>query len=391
MWSITLILSFILVSIVTAIYGYFKYAFRYWKLKGVPSDDPVIPYGSVKELGKTLHLSEITKMLYEKYKPTGAKICGAYMLTRPIAIVLDLEVIRNIFVKDFAYFSERGLYYNERDDPLTSNMLTLNGEKWKILRLKMTPLFTSAKIKCMFPLITGIADRFRDSLFDLSTKTDEIEIGELCARFTTDIIGTCAFGIECNSLNDPNAAFRVYSHRLLTQPKFKALAVQLLNDFEDVGRALRIKMFNDDVSDFFIKITNETVEYREKNNIKRNDFMDMLIELKNQGDTDDGKALTLNELYAQAFIFFMAGFETSSTTLTYCLYELAMNQDIQSKARHAVQEAYQKYNGEFTYEMSLDIPYIDQVLEGKLASYWRFKLIYNDIFIILIIFVQSSI
>lgn len=59
------------------------------------------------------------------------------------------------------------------------------------------------------------------------------------------------------------------------------------------------------------------------------------------------------------------GFETSATALTFCLFELAKNPDIQTKARNIIKEAYQKYNGTFTYEMMMDLPFIDQILQGK--------------------------
>lgn len=50
--------------------------------------------------------------------------------------------------------------------------------------------------------------------------------------------------------------------------------------------------------------------------------------------------------------------------MTFCLFELAVNADIQTKARNIIEEGYRKYNGKFTYEMMMDLPYIDQILEG---------------------------
>lgn len=52
-----------------------------------------------------------------------------------------------------------------------------------------------------------------------------------------------------------------------------------------------------------------------------------------------------------------------TTVLTFCLYELALNPDMQKEARRAVQEAYRKYDGQFTYEMLTDI---NQLMEGKI-------------------------
>lgn len=118
-----------------------------------------------------------------------------------------------------------------------------------------------------------------------------------------------------------------------------------------------------DVSEFVMKLAKNTCDYREKHDVERNDFMDILIKLK--GIEDKEKTLTLNEIAAQTFAFFAAGFETSAITLTFCLFELAKNPEIQTKARSVIREAYEKYDGQFSYEMMLDLPYIDQILQGK--------------------------
>lgn len=239
----------------------------------------------------------------------------------------------------------------------------MDGERWKNLRAKLTPTFTSGKMKFMFPTVVEIGERFRDHLLEVVQQHNEIEMKDLCSRFTTDIIGTCAFGIECNSLKDPNAEFREYGRKITSAPRHGQLFITLLHEFKNVGRKLHVKRVRDDVSDFFLKVVRDTVEYREKNNVSRNDFMDILINLKNE-ETNDKEKITLNEIAAQMFVFFLAGFETSSVTLAFCLYELSLNPEIQTKARKVIREAFQKHNGQFTYEMMMDMPYIDQLLLG---------------------------
>lgn len=157
-------------------------------------------------------------------------------------------------------------------------------------------------MKFMFHTVVEVGNRFRDCLFDVIKDHDELEIKELLARFTTDVIGTCAFGIECNSLKDPNAEFRKYGREMFAKPRHSTYFFALINGFKDLARKLHVKNLRDDVSEFFMKVVRDTVEYREKNDVHRNDFMDILINLKNQENTDKEKAVTLNEIAAQAYV-----------------------------------------------------------------------------------------
>lgn len=74
-----------------------------------------------------------------------------------------------------------------------------------------------------------------------------------------------------------------------------------MSSFKHLAIALRMRGVHKDVSTFFLGIVKETVEYREKHNIKRNDFMDLLIQLKNHGTLDgaDVGKLSMNEIAAQ--------------------------------------------------------------------------------------------
>lgn len=64
-------------------------------------------------------------------------------------------------------------------------------------------------------------------------------------------------------------------------------------------------------------------------------------------------------------MFFLAGFETSSTTMTFALYELALNKDIQNRAREEIKRVLATYGGELSYEAVTDMTYITQILNGK--------------------------
>jgi cytochrome P450 family 6 len=78
----------------------------------------------------------------------------------------------------------------------------------------------------------------------------------------------------------------------------------------------------------------------------------------------------MDSLAAQAFVFFGAGFETSSTTATFCIYELSLHQDIQERVRKEIDVVLKKHDGKITYEAIQEMEYLDKVVSGK-ASYLK--------------------
>lgn len=194
--SIIIALLVILITLTTC---YLNRIFSYWERRGIPHIKPTIPYGNFKGLGSKYFSGSMTQKLYNEMKDK-APFCGVYMYLEPIVIALDLDFIKTILIKDFSYFHDRGVYFNEKDDPLSAHLFAINGSKWRNLRRKLTPTFTTGKMKFMFPTILQIGKEFQITLANLLVETEslDVEMKDMLARFTTDVIGQCAFGIECN-------------------------------------------------------------------------------------------------------------------------------------------------------------------------------------------------
>ncbi|XP_055549579.1 probable cytochrome P450 6a14 [Wyeomyia smithii] len=344
--------------------------YSYWSERGVPFIKPTFPTGNLGGMASREHISAIMERCYKQLKGSGP-FGGIFFFINPVALALDLDFIKTVLVKDFQYFHDRSVYYNEKDDPLSAHLFAMEGPKWRNLRAKLTPTFTSGKMKMMFPTIISVADQFQELMVKEIKTGDEIEMKEILARFTTDVIGSCAFGLECNSLHSPEAEFRRMGRKIFQFGKFKLLKIVLAQQFRAIARALHVTTVDSDVSEFFMGAVKQTVEYREQNKIERNDFMNLLIELKNANtsEKEDGlSALSIEEAAAQAFVFFLAGFETSSTAMSYCLYELAQRPDLQDKAYEDVQAALKKH-GSMSYEAIHDMNYIGQCINESLRKY----------------------
>lgn len=362
--ALTGILICLLTALITVLVFYIHhFYYSFWKRRGIPHDRPVLPYGNLKGIGKTHHLRQIMKIYYEKNKRVGP-FGGFFFFLKPAVVIFDLDLARDILIKDFNNFIDRGMFYNERDDPLTGHLFALDGAKWKNLRRKLTPTFSSGRMKGMFPTVLSVGDQLLEVLEKIVSSDPEFEVKDVLARFTVDVIGTCAFGIECNSLKDPKAEFRIAGDKAFSKTRHSRLITGIIFGFPRMARKLRLRFIHEEVHQFYMRVVSETVEYREKNDVKRNDFMNLLIELKN---SEEG--LTLNEVAAQAFVFFLAGFETSSSTMGFALYELALNQDVQDKLRAEINEKYDKNGGKLTYESMNEMQYMEMVMKETLRKY----------------------
>ncbi|XP_058126453.1 probable cytochrome P450 6a14 [Anopheles ziemanni] len=361
----------VVLAALAAVY-WIRQRLSYWKHRGVAFVEPSFPQGNLGGLGKTRHMSQILQGCYEQLKSRGP-FGGVFFFINPVALVTDLDLVKAVLVKDFATFHDRSLYHNPRDDPLSQHLVAMEGSKWKNLRAKLTPTFTSGKMKMMFSTVTSVAEEFTKCLTGEIASSSGVEMKDLLARFTTDVIGTVAFGLECNSLKDANARFRVMGRKVFEPSRYRAMKTFLAAQFPQLARTLHVALTPADIADFFMGVVKDTIQFRETNDVQRNDFMTLLMKVMKEDvlsgkGSGSGDQLTMDDIAAQAFVFFLAGFETSSTTMSFCLYELALHQELQDKARANIEEVLKKYDS-ISYEAVHDMKYIEMCINESLRKY----------------------
>lgn len=137
-------LPIIILLIILVIILYFKHIYQYWKKQNIPYLEPKIPFGNIADLVKEeLNFGQKYHEFYIQGKQSGSPYIGLYFFNEPTLLIIEPELIKTLLTKEFSKFHSRGLYYNENIDPLSGHLVNLAGEKWKRIRSKLTPIFTS--------------------------------------------------------------------------------------------------------------------------------------------------------------------------------------------------------------------------------------------------------
>lgn len=338
----------------------------------------------------------VGQFMQRMYKEgAGHRFFGCYIFTRPALVLRDPELMKEILVKEFNTFFNRNAQTNHQKDPLSQNLFLLKGELWRHLRVKMSPIFTSFRLKQMFPLINTCGKQLSQYI-ERSDK--QLEIKETAGKYATDVITTCAFGIESNSLMNPNAEFREFGRKIFEFSVYRSFEFMSAFMLPLVVRLMGITFFSPETTKFMRKTFWETMQEREKKKIERHDFLQLLIKLKNgedmtinekskkngpstetqsertvasNGIVKDGKVIQLEGdiLVAQAAIFFTAGFESNASTTSFTLFELAMQPHLQTRLREEILHVLDENEGQFTYEAIRDMEYLHMVISETLRKF----------------------
>ena len=81
-------------------------------------------------------------------------------------------------------------------------------------------------------------------------------------RYTTDVIASCAFGINSHSLKDPNAEFRIFLRKIFEFSILKGLALLTAFSAPAIKKLFKLKFMDDDVNNYLRKTVWSTVENR---------------------------------------------------------------------------------------------------------------------------------
>lgn len=137
--------------------------YKTFERDGFLYESPTFPFGNLKGVGPGNHIAQILQKLYQKFKGKSP-VAGIFFFFQPNVLILDLDVIKDILIRNFDNFRNRGIYFNARDDPMSAHIFAVEDQTWRSMRHKITPTFTSGKMKMMFGTVLDVSNHLVENL-----------------------------------------------------------------------------------------------------------------------------------------------------------------------------------------------------------------------------------
>ncbi|XP_012494587.1 PREDICTED: cytochrome P450 3A8-like [Propithecus coquereli] len=354
----------LLATSLVLLYLYDTHSHGLFKKLGIPGPAPLPIVGNVLSYRKGLW--KFDEECYKKY----GKVWGLYDGRRPVLAITDPDMIKTVLVKEC-----HSVFTNRRPfGPvgfMKSAIFISEDEEWKRIRALLSPTFTSGKLKEMFPIMSQYADVLVRNLKQEAKKGKTITLKDFFGAYSMDVITGTSFGVNIDSLNNPQDPFVENTRKLLKIDFLDPvlLSITLFPFLTPIFEALNISVFAKDITNFFKNSVKRMKESRLQDKQKhRVDFLQLMIDSQNSKETESHKVLSDLEIVAQSIIFIFAGYETTSTALSFVMYELATHPDVQQKLHEEIDAALPNKTPA-TYDALVQMEYLDMVVNETLRLY----------------------
>lgn len=341
------------------------YQMTWFPRRGIPHIQTIPLIGStyVSLFFGITSVAEFSEKLY--YNFPGAKYFGVTMWNKQIIVLKDLDLIKDIYVKNFDNAPDHRSFIDEKMDPiLGKNVFSLRGDRWREVRSALSPSFTASKMKFLFQLVSKVSEDFTQYLLDNPEITKMIETKDALSRYTNDVIATAAFGISVDSMKHRENEFYLRGKDATNlSGTLRVLKFFAGITFPRIMRFFGQTYLSKDTNKFFINLIHDTVTMRDEKGVTRPDMIHLLMRARDSS----GIKIDIDDIVAQAFIFFLAGFDTTSTLMSFVCHQLAYNEDVQDRLREEVDDVVR--DNEISYENLAELKYMDMVINETLRLY----------------------
>lgn len=273
--SWTLDLSFIGTLLVFALYKYATRNFKYWEKRGVHYEKPLPFIGSLGDVFfMRCTIGLWLKRLYDQVP--GHNYFGIFVFDEPRLVIRSKELVKQILIKDFHNFDDRTFAAPNHNEFEKNWLFAIKNPDWKIVRSKMTPLFSSGRLKKMFHLMLNISEDMKKYL---DQHIGNIELKSISCFYAVDVIAQCAFGIKPNSFEGDSEFYRM--GRRVWAFNFRNGLVQIAYLFRQTWvNYFKINFLEESVEKYMLDVFMKTLSLRHGKVGAANDLIDIINELK---------------------------------------------------------------------------------------------------------------
>ncbi|XP_013183008.2 cytochrome P450 6k1 [Amyelois transitella] len=337
----------------------------YWADRRVPHELPHPIWGSLTFLQK----KNAGIWMKEMYSRFSSPYVGIWLFWRPALIVNCPEIGKRILVKDSDVFRDRFLGSGKNDPIGGLNIFTSNDPLWTSMRKRLTPVFTSSKLRSLHGLLSAKSKQLEQRIRSDVKAGDTINLRMVYSDFTTDVIGISSFGVDSNATSKGESHMRTVTKDFMTYNFWRGLAWSCIFFFPELVDVFGFTMFPKKATDYFKKVFHSIEEQRRTEGSDKRDLMDALLKIKLEAE-DTNEGITEDAIIAQAAIFLQGGFDTSGSALTFTTYELAFHPEVQDKLYHEIVELKQRIgNKDFHFDDLVNLTYMTCVINETLRKY----------------------
>ncbi len=227
------------------------------------------------------------------------------------------EVVKQILQKKHRYYSKSKLQTKDLAKYIGKGLLTAEGDHWRTHRKMIQPAFHLKNLKNLLSIMHRAVI---DELARIAPN-EEQDVFELMGDLAFQVVAKSLF--SSSDIREPMAKLKQITEenqtmliREMRQPYFK----WWFNATGQISREL-------DKAQEARDILNDLVEERLRTDQKSTDLLDMLLE----SEYEDGSKMPRKQLIDELLILFAAGHETTANALSFTLYFIARDPELQDR------------------------------------------------------------
>lgn len=279
MTPVYIYLTAIVIILLTILYKYSTRNFEYWKKRKVHGPNPTPLLGNI---GNIFVLRESLGSFFGNlYNSSEEPILGFYILDEPCVFIRSPEIAKQILVRDFNQFKDRTITAPKHDEIFANAIFVQKSPDWRTTRAKLTPVFTTGKMKSMFPQIKEIG---QELIAFLKANLGQHNAKDICDNYTIDVTVKCFFGVNANSFKK-NAELKIVGKAMFDFSLRNAVMQSMYFFKSGIVNMLRLSFFSSEMQNYFVDMFLSTIKKREELNYSTKDFISTLTDITKEDPT----------------------------------------------------------------------------------------------------------